>query len=404
LASPPAFTLDDDFLRDPAPTLARLREHDPVHWVPQLDGWLCTRHDDVRDLFADPRLARDRKLGKHYRPPPSGTWAERFDHESFASTTGEEHRRWRSSISAGFTPRAVARMEQQVRDVVEQFASPIRGRRGVVDLVAEFTNPIPNTVISRITGIPPYHGEEDRFRRLAQDVIRRFLLYADAENTERSERAIDELAEWVGKLANERRQEAREDLLSDLIHGQTGEGAISNDEIVMLVAGLVAAGSETTTLGANNALKQLFLHPDQLERLREEPARAPDAVREALRFDFGSPIATSSRFALEDFELRGKTIRSGDMLMLSAAAAHRDPEVFPDPDRFDITRDNRELIVFGHGPHYCIGANLALQELSCMLEASLDFLPKRARLLEAEIEWETIGVLRRPASLPVDFG
>lgn len=398
-------TLDESYLRDPYPTLSRLRESDPVHWLPALEAWVVTRYDDIRALFVDPRVSRDRRLGKHYRAPTPGSWASRFDNESFAVHTGEEHRRWRGSVSAGFKPRAVARMEQQVRDVVEQFAAPLRGRRGVVDLCAEFTNPIPNTVISRITGIPPYPGDEDRFRRLAQDVIRRFFFYADAENIERAEAAIDELAEWVGKLADERRQEPREDLISEVIHGQEANARpLDNDEIVMLVAGLVAAGSETTTLGANGMLRLLFQHPENWQRLRSDRSLVKNAVRESLRFDFGAPTGSSARYALEDFELRGKSIRKGDMLMLSIGAAHRDPALYPDPDRFDITRDTKDLLVFGHGAHYCLGANLALQELECVLESALDFLPEDARLVEDEIEWETIGVMRRAVRLPFDFG
>jgi len=401
----PEITLDERYLSDPYPTLGRLRENDPVHWIPDFQAWVITRYEDVRAMFSDPRVSRDRRLGEHYRAPTPGSWAARFDDESIASLTGAEHRDWRNSISAGFKPRAVARMEQQVRDVVEQFAAPIRGRTGVVDLVAEFTNPIPNTVISRITGIPPYPGDEDRFRGLAQDVIRRFFFYADAENIERGEAAIEELAEWVKKLADDRRQHPREDLISDLVQeALDGTAVLDDDGIVMAVAGLVAAGSETTTLGANTLLRSLFHHPELFARLREEPALVPNAVREALRFDFGAPTGSSARYALDDFELRGKTIRKGQMIMLSVGAAHRDPRVFPEPDRFDIERDTKDLLVFGHGAHYCLGANLALQELHCVLESALAFLPENARLLEDEIEWESIGVMRRPTRLPVDFG
>ncbi len=172
----------------------------------------------------------------------------------------------------------------------------------------------------------------------------------------------------------------------------------------MLVAGLVAAGSETTTLGGSQVLRHLLTHPAEMEKLRADPGLVRNAVREALRFDFGSLAAVNMRFAKEDIALRGKTIREGDMVMLSPASANRDPAVFPDPDRFDIGRDTSEVVSFGHGPHYCLGANLAMQEMSCMLEAALEFLPANARLLEKESGWEQIGIMRRPLQLIVELG
>jgi cytochrome P450 len=194
------------------------------------------------------------------------------------------------------------------------------------------------------------------------------------------------------------------DLLSDLIHGNTGENALSDTEIVVLVAGLVAAGSETTTLGGTQVLRHLLAHPAELAKLRADPSLARNAVREALRFDFGSLAAVNMRFAMEDIPLHGKTIRKHDMIMLSPASANRDPAVFPDPDRFDITRDTSDVVSFGHGPRYCLGANLAMQEMSCMLEAALDFLPESAELVESASDWEQIGIMRRPLRLVVDLG
>ena len=128
----------------------------------------------------------------------------------------------------------------------------------------------------------------------------------------------------------------------------------------------------------------------------------PNAVNETLRFDFGS--LGLPRYALRDFELRGTKIRAGELLMLSFTGAHRDPEVFPDPDRFDIGRDTSRLTIFGYGPHFCLGVNLARTELACMFEAALDFLPAGARLLEDQIEWTRMGMFSSIDSLPVDFG
>jgi cytochrome P450 len=396
--------IDPAFVANPFPRLAELREHDPVHWDDALGTWFLTRYEDVKRFFSDPRLSTDRRLARDYQPAPAGGWLAHFETSSIISADPEGHRRWRGRLSAGFTPRAVRRMDDQVREIVEEFAAPIRGASGLVDLVARFTDPIPNTVIGRITGIPPYPGEEARFRNLAQQMMQKYTFFADDQKVRRGNAAIEELAEWVVKLADERRQEPSEDLLSDLIHGNTGENALTNQEIVVLVAGLVAAGSETTTLGGTQILRHLLQHPAELSKLRTDPSLVRNAVREGLRFDFGSLAAVNMRFAMEDIELHGKTIRKHDMIMLSPASANRDPSVFPDPDRFDVSRDTRDVVTFGHGPRYCLGANLAMQELSCMLEAALEFLPADARLLESASDWEQIGIMRRPLRLVVDFG
>jgi cytochrome P450 len=396
--------LDPDFVRDPYSRLAELREDDPAFWDPHLETWFITRHEDVRLLLSDDRLSNDRRLARDYVSPPAGTWLAHFEDQSILNGSPTDHRRWRSRVSAGFTPRAVRRMEQQVRDVVESFAAPLRGQKGIVDLLPTFTSPIPNTVIGRITGIPPFPGDEERFRTLAQDMMRRFIFFADAENVRRGEAAIDELAEWVFKLTEARRITPQEDLLSDLITGVPGEEPMTSHEIVVLVAGLVSAGSETTTLGGSQLLCHLLKHPDQLAKVRSDRDLIPNAVREALRYDFGSLAAVNTRFALEAIPLHDKTIQPGDSVMLSPASANRDPRVFPNPDRFDVTRDTGDALSFGRGPHYCLGANLAMQEMGCMLEAALDFLPSDARLLATDADWEQIGIMCRPRRLPVDFG
>lgn len=398
----PFSLLDPDFVADPYPRLAWLREHEPVLWDEALGTWFITRYEDVWKLFADPRFSSDRRLARDYRAPTEDGWLARFERFSTINLDPERHRQWRGRVATGFTPRAVRRMDGQVRDVVEQFAAPIRGRRGRLDLLAEFTNPIPNTVIGRITGIPPYPGDEERFRELAQAMMRKYTFFADEATVRRGDAAIEELGEWVGKLAEERREQRSDDLLSDLIHGQTPDSPISNLEIVVLVAGLVAAGSETTTLGACQMFRHLLGHPAELAKVRADRGLIPNAVRESLRYEFGSIAAVNMRFALEDVPLRGRTIRRGDMVMLSPASANRDPDAFPDPDRFDVTRDTRAAVTFGHGPHYCLGANLAVQELSCMLDAALDFMPEATRLVPEETGWEQVGIMRRPVRFTIE--
>lgn len=404
MPSSPSLLLDPDFVRNPHAGLERLRREDPVYRDPDLGWWFITRHADVKRMLADPTLAKSRAVFEDFVPPDPSTFVGRFDGFSVLNKNPESHRIWRSRVAAGFTPRAVRRMEGQVREVVEQFATPLREASGRIDLLSAFADPIPNTVIARIAGIPPFPGDESRFRALAQDVLRRYVFFADDENVARGNAALEELAEWILKLTADRRQERRDDLLSDLIYNETEYPPMSDDEIMVFVSSLISAGSETTTLGACHMFRHLFGHPDQFSRVRRERELIPNAVRESLRYDFGSLAAVTPRYATEDFELHGKKIRRGDSIMLSPASANRDASVFDAPHRFDVTRDTREALTFGHGAHYCLGANLAMQELSFMLEAALTFLPESATLESGDDDWEQVGIMRRPLRLVVDLG
>ncbi len=412
-APPPAAELDLFFqavaARDPEEANAiihRLRAEDPVHWIPGIDTWLVTRHDDVKRLFHDPEnVTNDRRVYEKHVPrglPGSLVrWSE--DHGLF-QLPPEEHARVRRLVSAAFTPRAVRRMDAQIRDVIEQFAAPLRGRHGaVLDLMREFTNPIPNAVISRITGVPPAGRDEVRFRELAQATIRGFFTFASDAVKQASDAAFEELGGWVREMARERRAAPREDLISDLIRAQDRDDRLSDDEIIVLITGLIGAGSETTALGGLVAITSLLQHPEAAAQLRADRARIPNAIHEIMRWGFGGPGGLP-RYALRDFELRGKPIRRGQMLMLSFSGANRDPAVWRDPDRFDIERDCRELTVFGNGPHYCLGANLARGEMGAMLDAVLDILPEGSRIREELFEFEELGFFRRPLNLPVEVG
>jgi cytochrome P450 len=395
--------LSDEYVLDPYPIIARLRVEDPVHFVPGIGFWMVTRYDDVRRLLTDENVTNDPRAYEYFVPPPDGSfmrWAT--DHGLFALPP-DEHARVRRLVSAAFTPRAIARMTAQVQEVVARFAAPLHGRRGVVDLMAEFTDPIPNAVISRITGVAAPGGEEVRFRELAQETIRGFFTFGDSAARERGGEAFAELAAWVREVADDRRRSPREDMITDLVRARDRGDAMSDDEIVILVAGLLGAGSETTAVGGLLSMVALLELPDVLGRLRRDRALVPNAVTEILRCFFGAGFGLP-RYAVGDFDLRGKHIRKGQLLLLSFAGAHRDPSVFPDPDRFDMDRDTGDLVVFGHGAHYCLGVHLAQAELRGMVEVALDFLPPGAHQRPDLIEWRRVMFFRRPQNLPVDFG
>ncbi|MDH3686974.1 MAG: cytochrome P450 [Myxococcales bacterium] len=389
------------FQTEPAAIVARMREEDPVHYIEGLGAWIVTRWDDVRELFTSEHVTNDRRAWEHSTLPPEGTAGRWLAENNFFAAAPDQHARMRRLVAAALTPRAVKRMEQQVRDVVEQFAAPLRGRAGVVDLYAEFTEPIPNAVIGRITGVPSMGDDERRWREIGRLAVRNVSPFLSPEERGESEQAMEELCAYIRELAAKRRSQPEGDLVSDLVLAHDADDRMSNDEIVMVVASLVAAGTETTTIGGTRGIRTLLQHPEQMETLRDDRSLMPNAVDELLRFDFGS--LGMPRYALRDFELRGKQIRKGQLLLLSFLGAHRDPAVFPDPDRLDLRRDTKALTIFGHGPHFCLGANLARQELGLMFDAALDFLPAGSKLIEEDVRWVRFAIFDRIESLPVEI-
>jgi cytochrome P450 len=390
---------------DPTPLTHRLRREDPVHYVPSLGFWVFTRHDDVKWLLSDPEYgSRDRSIWEHFEPREAGSWLRWFDDNNFARRDPIAHAKFRRRFINALTPRAVRRMDAQIREVVERFAAPLRDRRGdVIDLVTEFTNPIPNTVISRVTGVPP-GDDEVRFRELAQGLIRGFFPFSPPDVMASAEICLGEMAEWVREMAAERRKSLGEDLISDLLRAQEQDDSLDDDEIIMLITLLIGAGSETTNFGSMAMIQSLIEHPEALERLRADRSLIPQAMGELLRFATGGGAAGGLlRWAGRDFEHRGKKLEKGQMLLLSFGAANRDPEVFPDPDRLDLDRDTRDSLVFGHGAHYCLGANLAKQEMGDMIDAAIDILTPGSRLRADLQQHRQLGLASRPCTLPVEI-
>jgi cytochrome P450 len=398
---PPVFS--PDFMEDPYPEIARLRSEEPVHYVDAMALWYITRHEDVKRLLSDIDVATpDRRAWEFYEPAPEGTYTRWLADNNLLALEHDDHRRVRRLVTTAFTPKAIARMESQIAEVVAEFAAPLLGRSGTVDLMGEFTDPIPNTVISRITGVPAASGDEVRFRRLAQAVIANALPFVPEEVAREGEEAMVELSAWVREMALERQQRPQNDLISDLVSTHDMGDEMTHDEIVTLVAGLVSAGSETTALGALVAITSLLQNPYVFEQVKADRSLVPSAVLEIIRHGMGGP-AGLPRYATRDFELRGKEIRKGQMLMLSFGGANRDPDFFRHPDVFDITRDNSNLLMFGFGAHYCLGVHLAKAELRASVDAVCDFLPTGAEICPDLMEFRPMGMFERPTNFPVNL-
>ena len=403
-SEPLNFELDSpEVKKDPFPLLRRLRDDDPVHYVESMDCWLVSRYEDIFQLYTEPKLTGDRRKWEHYKQPKEGTFFRWIDDHGLMALDRKAHALQRKLIGSGLTPRGVRGMEKKIREVVDHFAAPLHGRTGIIDIMKEYTTPIPIVVIGSLTGVVAPGVDDAAFSELAQETIRGFFGFVSEEVQERSERNYLQLSKWVHETIRARRKDPQDDLISYLVQAKEGDYRLDDEGIVAQVSALLAAGSETTSSGGVTAITTLLDHPETLERVRKDRSLVPQTVHEVLRYGFGG-IGGTQRFPLEDFEFRGRKFRKGQLVMLSMGGASRDPEFYDDPDRFDIDRDPQGLMTFGLGPHYCLGANLAKCELTNIVDAALDFLPPGATVVQDQVETESLGLFDRNTNCPIDFG
>lgn len=389
---------------DPIPAVHVLRESDPVHFVQPPGFWLLTRHDDIRSMFNNSgQVTQNKRAWEFYVTPPEGSmrrWSEEY---GIFAVDGAEHSRLRRLVSAAFTPRSIRRIEAQIREVIDRVAAPLRGRQGdVIDIVSTFSNVIPNAVVSRITGVSP-GADEERFCMIAQAVILGGLPFTSEDVQRQAEQGFKEFASIIRELVTRRRAAPEEDLVSDLLRAESEDDTCTEDDIVLLLASIIGAGSEATAQVALAIVRTLLCHPQTMNKLRSDRSLIRKTLDELLRFSFSLPAGTM-RFAVKDFELRGKMIRKGQMLMLSGAGANRDPAVYNNPDSLDLHRTVHQSLTFGYGPHHCLGANLAREEIVTMVDVMLDILPEGSKICTEQLEYRDMGMFRQAINLPVRVG
>ena len=284
-----------------------------------------------------------------------------------------------------------------MRPVVEKYIGELlgglEGRRSL-ELIGDFAAPLPVSVIAEMLGVPV--ADRERFRHWSNEAVR-MLGDNTFEDRRRALAAMDELGDYLETIADERRREPREDLLSELVRAEEAGDRLSRLELFTTCVLLLVAGNETTTKLIGNSVIALLRNPEQLALLRREPERMPEALEELLRYD--GPVQLTSRMVTEDRELRGHRLRRGQQLVLVLAAANRDPEQFAEPDRLDVTRRDVRHLALSHGLHFCLGAQLARLEGTLALEAIVTRFPNLR--LAGPIQWGDNTVLRGPRSLPL---
>ncbi len=386
--------LDAQFREDPYPVLAALRERDPIHHDAQLGRYFFTRHDDVAEILRDPNYWSDPRKGKE------GGFARgylgRGDEEPRMLMMDDPgHRRLRNLVSEPFRPRAVESWRKRIRAIATNAIASIE--EGEFDLVAQVADSIPTIVIANKLGVDStQHGQFKAWSAAALKIA--FSPINAPEDLLEAEKAFAGLRETFLTVITRRRREPSEDLVSEMVHTEASEDRLTDDEIAAQCELLLLAGNVTTSDLIGNTVMALLRHPEELMKLRARPELLENAIDEVLRYD--TPVTDTGRIANRDIEIAGVKIEQGDSMTASLAGANRDPEIYPEPDRFDIERKDTHQQSFGGGRHFCLGSHLARIEGQETLAALLTRF-SRLSLIEDGFEYAANASLRGLKSLQV---
>jgi cytochrome P450 len=356
-------------LADPYPYYARLRSAAPVYWVDQFGGWVLTRYADVTTVLRSPNASSDRANKSPQQAGPEYQALNEVRAFSMLNADPPRHTRLRSLVNKAFTPKTVEELAPFIRAFVDK-ALDAALAQGRIELMADLAFPLPATVIAEMLGVPP--EDRDRFKQWSDDTAAaagNLPSNLPPEVLRKSVEGMRALQAYFRDIIARRRAEPRDDLISGLVKAQEEGDRLSDQELLANCVLLLNAGHETTTNLIGNGTYALLRHPEQMKRLRDDPSLLATAVEELLRYD--SPVQYTNRILTADMDLSGKALRAGQMVLLLLAAANRDPEQFPDPDRLDVGRQNNKHVAFGLGSHFCLGAPLARLEGRLVFEALL---------------------------------
>ena len=385
------------FYENPYPTYAALREYAPVHRCP--DGsWFLTRYADIDRLYRDREHVSSDK--KDVFGPKYGTDSLLFAHHTTSLVFNDPpyHTRVRRQIVGALTPRVLKSMEPDIERLVDGLIDSI-GERREFDVIEDFAAAIPVEVIGNLLRVP----REDRgpLRGWSLGILGALETSLTPEQRALGERSVRDFLDFLRKLVADRRRHlgGDDDMLSRLIRDESGGAPLSEHELLHNCIFLLNAGHETTTNLIGSGVALLFSHPDQLARLRENPALVNTCVEECLRYE--SPNQLGNRLVVQPIEIGGVRLEPGAYLTLCIGAANRDPEAFPNAERFDIARAPNPHLAFAAGAHACAGMSVARLEAQIALTRvaqrmpTLRLLPGAERSLRARFR----GFRRLPAIL-----
>jgi cholest-4-en-3-one 26-monooxygenase len=353
---------------------AWLREHDPVHWhanggEPGWPGfWAVTRHEDVAHISRHPEtFSSFRRLALFGEVPPEHVEMQRL---MMLNMDPPQHTRQRAFVNRGFTPRMIGQLEKHISQICHSLLDEVQDR-GQADFVTDIAAPLPLWVICELVGAPV----EDRGRIF--ELSNLLIGAADPEfqvAPKAQANAAAEVYAYGQQLAERRRAEPADDIVTQLLRPDDNGESLTTDEFDLFFLLLTVAGNETTRNAASGGMLALFQHPDQWQRLVDDPELIPTAAEEIVRWV--SPVNLFRRTAARDTELGGQRLAEGDKVVVFYSSANRDESVFAGPDQFDVGRDPNPHVGFGGGgPHFCLGRHLAVLELRILLQALTERMP-----------------------------
>jgi hypothetical protein len=392
---------NEQFRVDPHTVLDDLRGRCPVHFDATSGSTVFTRYGDVRAVVNDRNMWRDplraeegalmqRRFADVDRSQP------RTSTTSILMLDDPDHARVRQPLAQALYAR-VARFRPEVERIVDEALDGLAGE-AALDLMDRFCVPIPIDVIAQILGVD--HERLVEFRDWSEGVIQSLNPLRTPEQTASMEAASLALSDYFTATMAARRAEPRDDLISDMVRLQAEGANLSDDELRINLSALLVGGNLTTTDLIGNGARLLLLHPAELAKLRADPGIINAVVEEVLRYE--PPVDITGRIAPAPMEVGGCPMRPGQSLMVSLRGANRDPEMFEDPHRFDVTRKHRPHVAFGGGAHICIGAPLARLEAQVALVKLFDRFPNLALAAPDETpDWRKLPFFRGMQTLPV---
>ena len=345
-----------EFLSDPYPTYDYLRQHSPICFLEDMNGWAITSH---RDAIA---ILKDRRFGNSVQANPTVQknipLFTKFEEYGLVHIDPPAHTRLRAVLQKSFAPHVMKQLEGPIHEIVIELLDRMSGQ-DEIDFIKDFAYAVPVSVIAELVGVP--RSERQLFHNWSRGIVEGFDINATPEMQIQCNGIFEQFREYILMLAEARRACPQNDLITHFVQVLDQEdGRVSEEEMVNNCILLLTAGHETSASLLTNGILALLAHPDQFTRLKNDPRLISNAIEEMMRY--ARPLQMIMRAVREDVEMNGHHFRQGQTVVVFLSAANRDPEVFRDPDRFDIGRTPNPHLGFGYGIHHCLGAPLARVE------------------------------------------
>jgi cytochrome P450 len=392
---------DPEVLANPYPLYHRLRSERPVHWDPFLHSWVVTRYADVIRVlhhFSAKRTPTPEQLtskGLSAMNPIAQVMVRQM-----LFLDAPDHTRLRALASAAFTPARVERLRSHIQEIVDGLLDPVV-HSGRMNVIADLAGPMPAIVTAEMLGVPS--SDHEQLRIWSTDFAEMLGNFQhNPDRLPRVLRSVEEMSQYFCSAIRERRRRPSDGLIQAMMDAEVEGERLTEEEIVANLIVTMVGGQETTTNLIGNGVLSLLRNRAELEKMRGDASCMPSAVEELLRYE--SPSQHTARLAPTDVEMGGHQIRSGQAVIAVMAAANRDPERFPDPDRLDVTRSDNRHLAFGWAAHFCFGAALARLEGQIAFTTILRRLPNLALQDSQPLEWRHNLGLRGLTRLNVVFG